>query len=1629
MSLFDDALRAEGVTGHLADIARSIYEQESGSGRNTRTSSAGARGGMQILPGTFQEVADEGWDIDDPSHNARAGIRYLKKLYARADGDAFLTAAGYYGGPGGMDKAREGVAVSDPRNPKAPTTLQYAQQVAARVGKRESDPDAIAPKPKEGPYSGDGEAIDWPVVPRYRADQKNALRADLEPELAQHSTVLQQGADPARSYAALEQRNAAVQADLVRRANTGFSEAWDAARTDIRLSPTLTILDHLDSEGRPDTTPIPGYYEARRDELEAGLPHEHRLFLRENVHDEATERWAMAQVQMRMDAERVYADAGGLAAFAAQAGWSMLDPVAFAGTLGIGKVLHLGAVAAFGGRSVGRAAGAAVVAEGALGNVAVEALHDTLGEVKGVQDYVMAGAIGSVLSAPFARGAAARAASQAAEEAARRIQATAVEQQARQVADYLARTGETDPIRAARAIEAEQLRELQDGFAESAPGQKIREQVMPEDVVNDIRVEYENPDLADPPPVERPAPSPAAASPDAPEPIPEPVDLKAAEDPALRQEPIVSGPDNWPTIDTTALDALGSGSRDLPAADGGAPVHLTWMIHDKAPATGTTARDVIDAMLDPAIPVPPSTRALASYLKEIIGDAVADVSVTWRGRFDRGLFNPNTQGVELPGGHLDPLKGAKDQLRHVSPWHYETALHEIIHAASHAKIAAFEIASRQGKLDSLPAELRQAAQDLKLEFDHFKAMLNREFPPKPFGSSLGPNDSQPAGMGDLEYRLRYASKNLHEFTTMAMSDPQVQAWMAARPGLLKGQGGSLWRSFVDAVGRMLTRLKGNKLESATAAIDRLLRADGSSVKYLDGSQALYSPAPQGVRERTRRRWAERMYQHAEQYLQRNPINTDRLKVLTRLIGGVSDGLVLASSKNPIMQMVASLVTETTTGAAGRKATVAIRTSMLDPMFMGNALRDYNAEFAQWNRTNGGTVWDTAVVGDQRRRFDREVYLETLSRRRAGYQPTGDANVRAAADALEQVFERARKAQVAAGTLGSQNLPQTSRGYMPQALDGKKLQTLSVAELHALHTTLGRQFQERMGWDEDFANTFAEYYTARVRKRAQGVKDQTDALAGGGDAMTTVRDTLEDMIVDPTQRDRMTAATNARAGLGQTKRRLDLDLTEEFLPGRPLLDVYSTDSLNLARTYSRRTAGHVALTESGILGIRGVRELKEAATVLLRDGTQPTKEELDAFDRVFSEILGTPVAGQVVSAGATNLRLLTSLQRLGGLAFTQAAEQWNALHHLGLRSTMALNSSVITKMLAEVGRLKKGQPSGNNILTSMETYGGEFGMDSYKMVMPLDPPDRQIEQYMEQAGLVSRLLRAGSHLQAKISFFRGLMAAQHRAAAEQITMKAARLIRDGGDDVALADMGFTPQLIAAMREDLPNVAQFDSRGKLVSWDITQVRDPANAEAFVQSVHRGVSQIIQGTFVGERNKWLHNDYLKLALQLRTFGLTATEKQLGRTAMLHGGGTAGYAYAGGVMLGQMVMAMPLYLARVHLAASGREDRDKFLKEATSPGAMVVALMNYSSMSGSAGDILDLVTALNGWLDDDTKEMIGARTGQATSIGRLVPAFGSIDAAFKVVGGQSSLYTAIKQLPFSNLPYLQPWIGMTKE
>lgn len=89
----------EGVN---PEWAQRIQHAESGSfqAAHQALSPAGAIGGMQLMPGT---ASDLNVDPNDPTQNARGGVRYLAQMKNRF-GDPILATAAYNAGPGRVDQ-------------------------------------------------------------------------------------------------------------------------------------------------------------------------------------------------------------------------------------------------------------------------------------------------------------------------------------------------------------------------------------------------------------------------------------------------------------------------------------------------------------------------------------------------------------------------------------------------------------------------------------------------------------------------------------------------------------------------------------------------------------------------------------------------------------------------------------------------------------------------------------------------------------------------------------------------------------------------------------------------------------------------------------------------------------------------------------------------------------------------------------------------------------------------------------------------------------------------------------------------------------------------------------------------------------------------------------------------------------------------------------------------------------------------------------------------------------------------------------------------------------------------------------------------------------------------------------
>lgn len=727
------------------------------------------------------------------------------------------------------------------------------------------------------------------------------------------------------------------------------------------------------------------------------------------------------------------------------------------------------------------------------------------------------------------------------------------------------------------------------------------------------------------------------------------------------------------------------------------------------------------------------------------------------------------------------------------------------------------------------------------------------------------------------------------------------------------------------------------------------------------------------------------------------------------------------SKNPVVRMIASELVESAGGAGGRKSTAAIGKHLNEQAYLGNTLNEVQGHYDQFRKGQGVLPTEDIFGGKTWAQFNRLVAEEIESRRPGASPVETPTTVKAAADALEKSYERIRGAQTAAKTIGWASLPENSKGYMPHRLNKEKLANATQAQVDVLHSVLLDQFQAIEGFDPSFSANLASKYIDRVRSSALGGFSPPMGIHQVG-AADVVEDALRQMGLDREQITKMMQRYMA-GGAGHTKRRLQLDLTKTYPAGADgetfkLMDLFETDQFKLLRTQAQRVSGEVALAGHGVMGMPGLKLLRRAME-FGGDGQRATRQEAQAFDQIAAELLGTPFGSQ--SKMVDRALQANSLARLGGMGFTQFAESINGVWHVGAMRTLSAIGD-IGRLRSEIKALARGETVNNPIIGSFEQYrGAEFGTEAYKTVFPFDNGTREVENFgADTLTAADRLLRGAAHLQGKLSFWRTVHSTQQRGFAEQIVRKAAQYLKDGSNDVALRDMGFDDNLMGRLRKDLDNIATFDPNGRLTDFDITKASDKKAAEEMTQAIHRGVGQIIQNAFIGERGAWAHDGVMRLMTQFRTFGLTSVEKQWARQT-----GNVGTAKAFGMLIGSLSMAAPVYMARTYLASIGRKDQAEYLEKQLAWGRVARASLNYVSASGLAGDFLDATSSITG-LGQST----GGRAGQGSDfVGNVVaPAAGLANDVYKGIQNTkegTDPHQLIKALPFSRHPLLIPAIN----
>lgn len=757
-----------------------------------------------------------------------------------------------------------------------------------------------------------------------------------------------------------------------------------------------------------------------------------------------------------------------------------------------------------------------------------------------------------------------------------------------------------------------------------------------------------------------------------------------------------------------------------------------------------------------------------------------------------------------------------------------------------------------------------------------------------------------------------------------------------------------------------------------------------------------------------------LYKKADAWALANPVDEKRLStLLSKFDSFDATSNQMLRSKNPVVRMVASELLENGGGAVGRRSSASIAKFMHERAIVGNTINDLDHSFKLWHKKQGGDVVSEFLTDKKKTEFNRLVAEEIEQRRYPGERTDFGDEVRGAADAMEQAFERARMLQVDNKTIGWQALPESSTGYMPHRMRADKVRSLTLDQKRALHGALTDQFIQGSGFDPTFADNLASKYLDRVNQRALGGFDAPMGLHQTG-AADVVREALEAMDMPRPEIDAM-MKRYASGGANHTKKRLDFDLRQTHGEGENafrLLDLFDTNMLGLVRGQSQRVSGEVALSQHGVFGKPGLALLRRAMGY--GDvSTQAAAREVEAFDQVAAEFLGTPFGVQ--NKFVDRALQANSVMSLGGMGFNQLGEMINVAMTLGVKSALS-NVASFGRLRSEILKLSKGMKVDNPWLKDIEKFGGaEFGTDSYKLVFPYDMPDAPVHTMgADTVHFGDKLLRGAGHLQGKLSFWRAINSVQQRGVAEEIVKRVAFHLEKGTNDFHMRDMGISDDVLKRLKDDMPAIR------KNGGFDLSAATDLEAANQLVQAVHRGTSQIIQGTFIGETGKYVHSSYLRGLTQFRSFSITAIDKQWNRQQ-----GNRGLAGAAGITIAAMSAAAPIYMARTYLASIGRADQEDYLERMLSAGAIARASTNYIATAGLAGDFLDLTTSLTG-----SGAVTGGRSGTNTQlVGNLAaPALGKIDKLWGAVQDTkdgTDVHGFVREGFFARLPYLIPFVN----
>ena len=620
------------------------------------------------------------------------------------------------------------------------------------------------------------------------------------------------------------------------------------------------------------------------------------------------------------------------------------------------------------------------------------------------------------------------------------------------------------------------------------------------------------------------------------------------------------------------------------------------------------------------------------------------------------------------------------------------------------------------------------------------------------------------------------------------------------------------------------------------------------------------------------------------------------------------------------------------------------------LYQAEFYREYLPTFNDWAKANN--VGRMKMFG-ARAHFGEEVG-KAVRYPRGAY--TSDPHINKAANLI-----RGQKADMHGlgqryGVKGFKDIP-TSDTYLMRihnlAKIDKAIATFGLPAVERLIRNALIPFSENL--TDELAEKLAKGYLRNVR-RLDRMTDIQKARMFSGEQSELLRrilkeelpdiadDQIEDIIYGVKARDKdgnLISRAKRRLALDETYRMDVTDETGKVIGNLGIEDLLENNAEILMELYTHQIVGASAMAEV----YRGMAKSADDVIENFDSLLQRVKREAEGLgesprhvakqmERL--EVLGRSVLGlrlhpaKSYSDTLRSLRGFQYLRVMNQVGFAQIAEAGMAISEGGFSELM--------QQLPALRRIYSRAANGKMSDELLEEIEGIWSVGTDRLRGQVTHRFEASGYNEFVGGAVDQTLRRGQRFVNDVSLMAPINMALQRTAAICGVQKWGRIAMSGRplSKKRLASMALSPEdgqrIMAAMRDPVNGVIMeqgtFGRRVRRIN--IENWADQEAASKFIFAMDKWSRRVIQENDIGSLATWMTTDIGRTVIQFRTFVTVAWEKQFLHNIYMHDIRTfTNWAYT-------MVFGGLAYIALQHINGIGRPDRDEFLKERLSPGAI---------------------------------------------------------------------------------------------